>query len=102
MLGGDPETVSVGEAERFAQAVFRTQQELIRSALVKHVMGLYGERPQLAVVAGAGEFLARDAIEQLPDEIRPRVSWLSEHVSPAVSACAPAYAVAVLASERPS
>lgn len=55
--------------------------------------------PAVCVVAGSGEFLARKAIEY---PSRHDGISLSDRLGPDVSACAPAYAVAVLAAERRS
>ena len=46
------------------------------------------------IVSGSGEFLAQQAINL------PHHTSLSDELGPSVSACAPAYAVAVLAGER--
>lgn len=54
-----------------------------------------------AIVSGAGEFLARRVVERaFPDLPSGRVESLNDELGPAVSACAPAYAVAVLAEEK--
>jgi len=53
------------------------------------------------IVSGSGEFLARRvAREALAGAPIERVVSLDEELGPEVSACAPAYAVAVLATER--
>ena len=70
----------------------------------QHAWKFKSEKPgqrTYAVVAGSGEFLARKAVAQArihSDDVR----LLSEELGPALSACAPAYAVAVLAKERPA
>jgi probable H4MPT-linked C1 transfer pathway protein len=50
--------------------------------------------PVAYIVSGSGEFLARRAIGP------PHHTSLNDELGPEVSACAPAYAVAVLAAER--
>ncbi|AMV29045.1 Hydantoinase/oxoprolinase [Gemmata sp. SH-PL17] len=47
------------------------------------------------IVSGSGEFLAQQAIDY------PHHTSLNDQLGPTVSACAPAYAVAVLAEHRP-
>jgi uncharacterized hydantoinase/oxoprolinase family protein len=51
-----------------------------------------------AITSGAGEFLATEVVKTRNVN---RIVSLTETLGPTVSACAPAYALAVLASERP-
>ncbi len=105
MLGGDPELVSEAEVLKLAERVAERQLDLLRDrvgAQVRRVLGLQpsslGAR-RVAIAAGSAEFLAWDAL--LPHR---RYFWdfhsLTDRLGPAVSACAPAYALAVLATER--
>ena len=62
------------------------------------------QAPELrtVIVSGAGEFLARRVVGQAFSDLPSgRVVSLNDELGPGVSACAPAYAVAVLAGERP-
>jgi hypothetical protein len=56
-----------------------------------------GKIPSSLLLCGLGEFLALRAIEKLA--WRPTIASLSQQLGPAVSAAAPAYALAVLARE---
>src|SRR5262249_36689517 len=72
--------------------------EPVRQQFIRHAMAIEGATISPAyVVAGSGEFLARRAVER--SAASDAIS-LTERLGPAVSACAPAYAVAVLATER--
>ena len=53
--------------------------------------------PQLAIVSGQGEFLARDALEFL--QMSCPVISLGKELGGRVSRCAPAHALAVLSRE---
>jgi len=53
--------------------------------------------PQLAIISGQGEFLAREALEFL--QISCPVVSLGKELGGPVSRCAPAHALAVLARE---
>lgn len=53
-----------------------------------------------AIVSGAGEFLARQVVSVAFPSVSANVISLNDELGPAVSACAPAYAVAVLAAEQ--
>lgn len=54
-----------------------------------------------AIVSGVGEFLARQVVKRLTNHTPiERVVSLNATLGPAVSACAPAYALAVLATEQ--
>jgi probable H4MPT-linked C1 transfer pathway protein len=83
MLGGDCETLSESTIIEFADRVQTRLLEELRTAIQKH-------DAKTIIVSGAGEFLIRQACSV------PIIS-LNEILGPAVSACAPAYALAVLA-----
>lgn len=101
MLGGDAETIPENDVIDFAVAVHR---EMVNAVAEGIRSGYYDARnpPELRtlIVSGAGEFLARraadDAISGAPVE---RIVSLNEELGREVSACAPAYALAVLAAE---
>jgi len=121
MLGGDAETVPEEQTEQLAQQVYQEQLERVRryelivrdrlanmhsrTARGSFASRLMGERSDeyergryfTYVVSGSGEFLAR----QVADHAYATADGLSlgEQLGLAVSACAPAYAVAVLAAE---
>ena len=55
------------------------------------------------IVSGAGEFLARQvATAAFPEIGAAHILSLNDQLGPEASACAPAYAVAVLAAEHPA
>ncbi len=106
MIGGDGTTVPEAETLRLATlaaerqfSMLRTSVERITRRLWSHLYSSLGTR-RLAVVSGSGEFLARDVLGQARAGYEDVYS-LADRLGPAVAECAPAYAVAVLAQERP-
>jgi len=102
MLGADTETISEEEIQSFAadaDTLFVT--DLIRCFLTAHGATNDADRGlDTVIVSGAGEFVARRVLGGLTRYYpSPRVVSLNDELGPAVSACAPAYAVAVLAAE---
>jgi probable H4MPT-linked C1 transfer pathway protein len=105
MLGGDAETVPEAETLRLAERVYERQGALLRQrveAQVRRVRVLHqsslGTRRN-AIVSGSGEFLAWRALEPQRRYFNDFIS-LADRLGPAASACAPAYALAVLGTER--
>lgn len=102
MLGGDRETISDQQIIELANSVNRMLLANISEATRR--VYFYEENPpvlQTVIIAGAGEFLARQVPARVPGtEAVQRIVSLSDELGPAVSACAPAYALAVLAAER--
>ncbi len=121
MLGGDTDTVSEERVQQLAEDChWRQRGQLSKS--IDHIgdrlADMFTDEPWIPpdeetkrtiefdpdlrrhfiksgikhVVSGSGEFLTR---QECPDPIS-----LNDKLGPAVSACAPAYAVAVLAAER--
>jgi len=124
MYGGDTETISEERTEQLAEWVCQEQLNRLQQceysvharllSMTYHsgegsLRGrLFGGRSANSnqnkrttyIVSGSGEFLARKAVERnsvASDEIS-----LTDQLGPEVSACAPAYAVAVLATETPT
>lgn len=110
-LGLDLETAPA-EGDRLAtalaRAVKRTQAGRLQEQMAA-MLGLRaeaGDRPQpkAFVLAGSGEFLAKEALQALRrqhESLRAaEVISLSERLGPDLSAAAAAYAVAVLAAEK--
>ncbi len=103
MYCGDVETIPAEIMEALAEDVRNQQQVQIR-----HCIKQVAKRLQLLekgvgirlIVSGAGEFLARQVVTAFPDISGDRLISLNDELGPAVSACAPAYAVAVLGTER--
>ena len=104
MLGGDREDISESRIVEFASSV-KNRLVAMLSEAVKRVFNQQRTPRQLRtfVVSGEGEFLARLAAEHAfgtpPAE---QIVSLNDILGSTVSACAPAYALAVLATERPS
>lgn len=106
MIGGDTITVSEAEARHIAEQAVNRQFELIRSAVelqTRRANGLLRESigvRRWAIVSGSGEFLALRAVQSLRNNFDEVVS-LNDRLGAALSECAPAFAVATLAQERP-
>lgn len=110
MVGGDAETVTREEATSVADEVLHKQVRLIDYAVTQAVGRLHshsrlGDRlyPEF-ILSGSGEFVARELFVRGFVVNRVQVDLgharsLSDQLGPEVSACAPAYAVAVLAAE---
>ncbi|MFO0851065.1 MAG: hydantoinase/oxoprolinase family protein [Gemmataceae bacterium] len=107
MFCGDPESVPRAQTERLAAQCLETQLEsldwAVRQVLTRlRAAASWDGGPRLPVsylVSGSGEFLARRLVDRLPHS-PDHVLSLGDRLGPELSACAPAYAVAVLASER--
>lgn len=106
MVGGDGATVRDSETLRLAAVAVEGQFALLCGRveqLTRRLIGLQRESlgtRRIAVLSGSGEFLAR----QLVDTVRANfndVLSLCDRLGPAVAECAPAFAVATLAKERP-
>jgi probable H4MPT-linked C1 transfer pathway protein len=114
MMGGDRETIEVKEIARFAANVAESHMQLLWHGIrdlhdslndpsFPDVDAWRGDYPATVIVSGSGEFLARKLFTApypfgIPDP-PPRLVSLAAELGPAVSACAPAYAVAVFATE---
>ncbi|MFO0823266.1 MAG: hydantoinase/oxoprolinase family protein [Gemmataceae bacterium] len=121
MLGGDAETVSLQDATFLASDVMDKQIRLIEYGIIATISHLAtlsrsnrSSQPVEFLLSGSGEFIARELFSRDfkcptrlgtiscttvdPNNIRS----LSDQLGPEVSACAPAYAVAVLAAESRS
>ncbi len=98
MLCADLETSTWEERLLLAQTAQARQLEALRGA-VERVSACLRKPPMAAVLAGSGEFLARQLLRTGPLQ-NARVVSLQETLGPEVSACACAYALARLALER--
>ncbi len=96
MIAADDVEFNHKDAVAIAESAADAQVSRLAAA-IQQVSGTLPRPPQLAIVAGQGEFLAYDAIEflQMPC---PVVS-LGKELGGPVSRCAPAHALAVLARE---
>jgi probable H4MPT-linked C1 transfer pathway protein len=105
MLGGDASMVTEDTTTSIAEGVFKQQCDRLRYARdfagsrLERVTGKTDvELKPALILSGSGEFLARHAFRY---HHNPGDRSLTDTLGPVVSACAPAYAVAVLATERP-
>jgi probable H4MPT-linked C1 transfer pathway protein len=111
MWCGDRETIEPARVRELADRVMERQVQLIRAAIWDTWSWISGQicrregltdlslQGATAILAGSGEFLGGYAA-QGEGHVREALS-LTDRLGPEVSACAPAYAVAVLATEMP-
>jgi len=94
MFCSDPVLTKPEDTLRFAREIADRQLSIIRDAVE--------QQPEVSVIitSGSGEFLARQAIAPTIDLFTHHLS-LGELLGPEIAACAPAYAVAMLAEARP-
>ncbi len=106
LIGGDRATVSRAETLRLATLAADRQYQLVLNAVehqTRRVQGLLSESSggrRMAITSGSGEFLARRALWATSGHFHQVLS-LTEWLGPNLSECAPAFAVATLARERP-
>jgi probable H4MPT-linked C1 transfer pathway protein len=105
MLGGDAETIPLAEVMALAEDVRREQVRWIGHGVRRAIARLREMQPGMAegmsfVLSGSGEFLAREVLADEPLANGASVRSLGGLHGPAVSTCAPAFAVATLAGER--
>lgn len=106
MIGGDGATVDEAETLRLATLATDRQYELVLKAVEQQTRRAAGlQRESLgvrrwAITSGSGEFLARRAVQALRSNFDEVVS-LTDRLGPGLSECAPAFAVATLANEKP-
>lgn len=108
MIGGDPTLTSEDATRGLAKSIVEKQRELLRSKLLALLPRLREMRRaaihprRYAVVSGSGEFLARLLLKETElCDFFDEVLSLTDRLGPERSAAAPAYAVAMLAAERP-
>jgi probable H4MPT-linked C1 transfer pathway protein len=101
MLGADREMLSDDQLIDFAIKLHsRILDTLSRAAQAAYYDTQNAPELRTVIVSGAGEFLARRVVEKAFAEAPlDRIISLNDTLGPTVSACAPAYAVAVLATE---
>lgn len=117
MVCGDRDCITVEDIDRLANEAMQRQVRTIAMAyhrvgeaigiqLAKEGRHQSREPLRIPIISGSGEFLLRHAFQQnwidygADRGVEP--IWLTELLNHDVSTCAPAYAVAVLASERPA
>jgi probable H4MPT-linked C1 transfer pathway protein len=98
MLGADLETSTAEDRLRLAEAATSRQVEIIHRGLARVVARLPA-LPTTAILAGEGEFLAREVLRRHDRLGRCRIVSLTEQLGSSISRAACAHAVAVLAAE---
>lgn len=108
MIGGDPVLTSEEETHALAKAIAERQRKHLVEKIEAMIPRLREMRQaalhpkRSAIVSGSGEFLARKILREKPFvEFFDELLNLSDRLGPDRSAAAPAYAVAMLAAERP-
>jgi hypothetical protein len=99
MLCADAESATKEETRKLAERVLVRHIDSLASALAQ-VARTLPSWPQAVVASGAGEFLAPLAVENQTAFPPCRLLELSSKLGKNVSACACAYAVAILAAEE--
>jgi (4-(4-[2-(gamma-L-glutamylamino)ethyl]phenoxymethyl)furan-2-yl)methanamine synthase len=99
MLCSDSEGLPEAETVTLATKVASLQIDQVRAAIGRVAVRLPSP-PRGIVVAGSGEFLAREALRGHPSLSALPILSLAERLGPEISRAACAYALAVLASER--
>jgi hypothetical protein len=99
MLCSDSEGLSEAETAALATRVANLQIDQVRAAIGRIAARLPGP-PRGIVVAGSGEFLAREVLRADTSLSSVSIWSLAEKLGPEISGAACAYALAVLASER--
>jgi hypothetical protein len=99
MLCSDSEALSEREAMMLATRVSTAQIELLRRAVL-NVAARLPSRPSAVMLAGSGEFLAREVLRGIDSLAEVTMISLSGRLGVEVSKAACAYALAVLATER--
>jgi probable H4MPT-linked C1 transfer pathway protein len=98
MVGADRDTFSLDDASTFADAAHAALMGRMLTAAERACRETIGQ-PQGAVIAGSGEFLARELAHRLLESGCPIVS-LNEAWGPIASSAGCATALGILASER--
>ena len=93
---GDETEFGIGEARQAAQHIAQSQLTLIRTAALK-VLGRMARRPEIAILSGHGEFLARRVLDA--SRWGGSIVSLREELGPEISRCATAHGLAVIARE---
>ncbi|MBW3597465.1 MAG: H4MPT-linked C1 transfer pathway protein [Planctomycetes bacterium] len=98
MICADPAEFTLDDAVRAAEVIARRHREMTAAAL-RQVLAVMRQAPATIITAGEGEFLARRLIAT--ECSAGEVIALSRKIGDLASRCAPAHAVAVLASRAP-
>jgi probable H4MPT-linked C1 transfer pathway protein len=97
IVGEDGTTLGSTDIESIAEEIYEAQVGKIGSAVQKVIGLLAGGRCSTVLSSGHGEHLVDNLVDRLGWNVK-RIK-LSQQLGPSLSRCAPAHAVAVLASE---
>lgn len=96
MVAADSEEFNHRDAVELAQSIAESQSVMIARSILK-VVSTMSAPPEKIIVSGHGDFLARQAIH-LANLTAPQIS-LTEELTPRVSRCATAHALAIITRE---
>jgi (4-(4-[2-(gamma-L-glutamylamino)ethyl]phenoxymethyl)furan-2-yl)methanamine synthase len=96
MIAADDQEFDHKDARAMAECVADAQVSRLAGA-IQQVSGTLPMQPHIAIISGQGEFLAREALDFLHYDCS--VVSVGNELGGAVSRCAPAHALAVLARE---
>jgi probable H4MPT-linked C1 transfer pathway protein len=96
MIAADGEEFNHRDAVALAKSAADAQVATLAAA-IRQVADALPAKPQIIILSGHGEFLARSALEFL--QLSARIESLTELLGPGISRSAPAHALAVLARE---
>lgn len=100
MICADVTMFDAADARRAAEAI-RDRQLLMLEGALGQVIGRRPKAPEIVVICGRGEFLAKGLVDQFARDGRvPELVSLTTVLGPQISRVAPAHALAVLANER--
>lgn len=97
-VGEDGNTLGQQDIESIAESIYDAQAKKISKAMLSVATQFKRANCERILFSGHGDFLIDDAIEYLGWNIKR--TRLSDQLGPHLSRCAPAHAVAVLASEH--
>jgi (4-(4-[2-(gamma-L-glutamylamino)ethyl]phenoxymethyl)furan-2-yl)methanamine synthase len=97
MVGEDGNTLGQQDIESLAESIYDAQAGKIAKGMLSVARQFKRGTCERILFSGHGDFLIDDAIEYLGWSVQR--TRLSEHLGPTLSRCAPAHAVAVLATE---
>ena len=98
IVGEDGNTLGQQDIESIAESIYDAQVKKISKAMLGVATQFKGKNCKHILFSGHGDFLIDDAVEYLGWSVEK--TRLSECLNPSVSRCAPAHAVAVLATEQ--
>jgi hypothetical protein len=99
MLCADTETVTLDEARDVARQLDLLMRRELREAIWRVRARTLGGGPVCCILAGSGEFLARDTLVEAGIEVNEIIS-VAQRLGPDVSCASCAYAIAQLAYQR--